>query len=127
MDNPFTGSYAAGDSVPAADVLMNAQLTKSVIDVLAIALPPGTTSISGTIEKASMKVGSQSVPLTGMQAPGTPINPAGTTLPVKGSTTPFTAVGGDQKVMAPSSFTFVPDWPAVVARLRHRVSDPLGR
>lgn len=108
MANPFTGSYAAGDSVPATDVLMNATLNSTLIGVIGLLLPPGTTSIAGTIEDAKMKVGSQSVPLTGMKAPSTPINPAGMTLPVAGQTSPFTAVGGDQKVMAPASFTFVP-------------------
>jgi hypothetical protein len=108
MANPFTGTYAAGDSVPATDVLMDATLNSTLIGVIGLLLPPGTTSIAGTIEDAKMKVGSQSVPLTGMAAPSTPINPAGMTLPVKGKTSPFTAVGGDQKVMAPQSFTFVP-------------------
>jgi hypothetical protein len=108
MANPFTGSYAAGDSVPAENVLMNATLNSTLIGVIGLLLPPGTTSIAGTIEDATMKVGSQKVPLTGMAAPSTPINPAGMTLPVAGKTSPFTAVGGDQKVFAPESFTFVP-------------------
>ena len=108
MANPFTGSYAAGDKVPATDVLMNATLNSTTIGLIGLLLPAGTTSVAGAIEDAALKVGSQSVPLTGMKAPETPINPAGMTLPVKGSTSPFTAVGGDQKVMAPSSFTFIP-------------------
>ncbi len=108
MDNPFTGSYAAGDAVPATDVLMNATLNSTLLGIVGLFLPPGTSSIAGTIQDAALKVGSQSVPLSGMEAPSTPINPSGMTLPVAGMTSPFTAVGGDQKVMAPSSFTFIP-------------------
>lgn len=107
MANPFNGTYAAGDAVGAREVLMNATLTPSVLGVIAFLLP-GASSIAGTIEDASMKVGSQSVPLSGLAAPATSINPSGTTLPVGGATAPFAAVSGVQRVMAPESFTFVP-------------------
>ena len=123
MANPFTGSYAAGDTVPAENVLMNATLNSTLIGVIGLLLPPGTTTIAGTIEDATMKVGSQKVPLTDMAAPSTPINPAGMTLPVAGKTSPFTAVGGDQKVFAPESFTFIPAGLPALA-LKCAIADP---
>lgn len=108
MANPFASSYPAGADIGSLPVTMNATLSSTLLGVIGLFLPPGTTSIGGTISDAVLEVGGQSVPLNGLAAAPVPIDPTGMTLPVTGETSPFSPASGSHTVTAPESFTFTP-------------------
>lgn len=114
-ENPLAGPFAAGEDVAAQAVGINVTILGSIMDLLrgSGAIPPSVTSLSGTIADAPLTVGSQQVMMTGLVAPATPIPGPGTnmTLPIAGSTSPFTAPApGSYLVSLPSTFNFTPSF-----------------
>ena len=112
-DNPLAGPYVAGETVAAQPVSINVGILAAILDALRPSFPAGLTTLSGTIADAPLAVGTQQVTMTGLVAPPTTIPAPGNamTLPIAGTTTPFTAPApGSYPVLLPTNFSFQPSF-----------------
>ncbi|MGZ8735787.1 MAG: DUF6801 domain-containing protein [Nocardioides sp.] len=107
--SPLPAEVLPGEAVPALPAKLGVGLDGGTVGAIVNFL--SVTSIAGTITDTALSVGSESVPLTGMEiAPTALTSNVPVKLPVSGTTGSFTAPAtlGSYPVALPSTFDFIP-------------------